>query len=806
MALAILSGTAVAGSASGTGSDAATLTYTNSAACVMVMKFTTIGVGGYIPITSVTDSAGVTWHRRRQVQFQSLFTGNSSVAYFNQEIWWANVTAIHGSAVTITVNREAGAAAVLEGVSPKYAIFGVTGSAVPSTPWDVNTNASQSAQYGNNSGTATTVTTPYAATSASAMILAFMDQITASGGTASSLGSGNTQIALNTTGSTFKTTTAAEFLLGTGTGSMAWTTTNVSWVNTTDALTSDSNGTATDATPARGTISLTSSIAGGVAGSGTLSAILPSANAGDILIAFVGVGVTSGTSPAQVTGLSGATAQGGGSVSWFRLLSEVSTNNGSSQELWATLTPVAAGTNITISAVGFTGATRDAASIVVMAFSGLDTSQIAASPLGDEMPAHGAFSTTTTQPSVTGLFAAAPSSVIVGAASGTGGAMGAAGTGFTDVASISQAGTTNHSSIRAEMITPGVGAKTVSFAGTYLDWSATGLVLRAAPASLGNTGTIATNLTEVSQAVTAKETFTGTATTSLTKASNAALAAELRFIGMIATHLTKLSQSLVAAERFTGTVATHLTKPSQSLAGKEVFTGTVNTALSKVSMGALSATEAFTGAITTNLTKVSMSLAATEVFTGTMTTALSKVSGTVTAAMEAFGTITTGLSKANLTVNAKETFTGSIMTVLSGVSQDLRQQSVQANITTTLQALRQTIHASEIFTGAIVTDIGGASHIALGTSVNAREVFTGTIVTRLNQANFAAAAEERFIGHIATHLGSASGSMVANVVQALEIIEGPIVTTLPPFRPLLLGVQLGSPGEAKWFSWRYTDE
>ena len=83
----------------------------------------------------------------------------------------------------------------------------------------------------------------------------------------------------------------------------------------------------------------------------------------------------------------------------------------------------------------------------------------------------------------------------------------------------------------------------------------------------------------------------------------------------------------------------------------------------------------------------------------------------------------------------------------------------------------------------------------------------GQIVTNLSPMNFAQSvvAEEIMQAVAVTRLGNSSGQIIANVVVAELIIEGPILMALSPFQPIVLGALLGSPGEGKWYSWRYTD-
>lgn len=253
----------------------------------------------------------------------------------------------------------------------------------------------------------------------------------------------------------------------------------------------------------------------------------------------------------------------------------------------------------------------------------------------------------------------------------------------------------------------------------------------------------------------------------------------------------------------TGTITTKLTRPSQSLVGKQNYIGTVTTKLTKPSQSVVGKTDV-RGAVVTNLTKASQALAGAEKLTATITTGLTKASQAIAAAVEiTSGTIVTRLTKAAISATGRETITGAVTTALPKVQQLAQAPAnISATIKTALRPTSQTVTGTEQFIGSVVTaiDLGGV-HIFAQTY----ELFIGHIVTHLGQANMAATATEIFSGTAVTRLGASNGSVVANVIQALEIIEGPIVTTLPPFRPLVLGAMLGTPGAAKWFSWRYTD-
>jgi hypothetical protein len=242
--LAILSGTSYSGSPSG--SPTGTFTFTNSAPCVAIFTFDSVGVGGYCPITSVTDSAGNTWHRRSQTEYTSAYNGWFGVNTFVHEVWWANITAINSSAVTVTLN--VANTATFLGTGYQVHMFGVTGSPSPTAPWEPS--GYHAAEYGNNSGVATTPSAAWSAASANAMILSSLTEITTSSSSPSTIPpTGFTTISSDVVGSTNKFETGVSYLNSTGTGTASYSGTCVSWVVVNDALVGVGTGSSADVTP-----------------------------------------------------------------------------------------------------------------------------------------------------------------------------------------------------------------------------------------------------------------------------------------------------------------------------------------------------------------------------------------------------------------------------------------------------------------------------------------------------------------------------------------------------------------------------
>jgi hypothetical protein len=538
------------------------------------------------------------------------------------------------------------------------------------------------------------------------------------------------------------------------------------------------------------TIALTSSGQGGFAAASSGSVTLPSALAGDFLVMVVSTENTTTRSVSSITGAgltwtsqasnSGTTVKGNGSVWTARATGALT-----SQAFTVTLT----------------GST-DACAINIDAFSGVATTTPVynvASSIEDSgtagAPTHNSNAVSNANDALLGAFMGRRTQCSLG-------------TGYTEAGHFTQAGASFSAAVYTEFKFPGVGSFNQVFGGSLAWWVDTALVLTAAVII---TGTATTSLTKASQVGAGKTTaLTGTITTALTKASISATSAE-KFTGTLATHLTQASLSAIGVMEPKGTITTALTKVSMSAAGGEGLTGTIATHLTKVSMAATDV-ESFIGTITTRLTKISMLASEAESFTGAITTALTKASMVAAGGNVVSGAINTALKSVAQTVAGFETY-HQIRTNLVGISQAaVGLMGPSGTISMSLQGFNGVAPrrhfaaaAQVIFTGAIVTNVDSLAAITIHAIT--QEVFIGHIVTNLTPMNFAQSlvADEIMQGTVHTRLGNASGQIVANVVQALLIISGPIVMALPPFRPIILGALLGSPGAGKWYSWRYTD-
>jgi hypothetical protein len=240
--LAILAGSSSIANV-GAGPSAA-ITYKNSAPCVMILALTTWGAGGFCPVTSVTDTSGVTWHRRKQTQFTSPnYKISNSVDSINQEIWWANQTAIHGSNVTVTAALAN--TPTFQATGTLIEIFGVIGSLVPATPWDINASSPVEATY-SSAASAQNPSGAWHASSSAPMVLSFASQMTSAGAPAG-VGVGFTSIGQINIGVSNQFSFGAEFAIkSAGSGSASWDggSATRAYVLVNDALTSDTNGTA----------------------------------------------------------------------------------------------------------------------------------------------------------------------------------------------------------------------------------------------------------------------------------------------------------------------------------------------------------------------------------------------------------------------------------------------------------------------------------------------------------------------------------------------------------------------------------
>jgi hypothetical protein len=244
----------------GTGASG-TFTFTNTAPCVIVANIVTQGGTGFnfVPITGVTDSAGHTWNKRSAVSYTSAnFNGLGGVKFITEEVWWANVTAAHGSNVTVTVavsnnSNEASNKLV------SWATF--TGSMSPSAPWDTGANLGTVASY-SHASVATLPTEGWTVSTAGSILLGFLMQYGASGNTNVSaapsgytLGSAHITIGTSGTGpaqNALAWATSAQAAAGSGT--QTWqTNSTLEWTLFADALTGTSVGSSQQAGGQTGT-------------------------------------------------------------------------------------------------------------------------------------------------------------------------------------------------------------------------------------------------------------------------------------------------------------------------------------------------------------------------------------------------------------------------------------------------------------------------------------------------------------------------------------------------------------------------
>ncbi len=191
------------------------------------------------------------------------------------------------------------------------------------------------------------------------------------------------------------------------------------------------------------------------------------------------------------------------------------------------------------------------------------------------LPVKGSFTNTSTTPSLTGISTTSTTPVVISLIS-------AASNNFVSVAPTFAGGAADfdsntqwsvgtnwcHIDVAGKAFSSAQSSITVAWSNAEFNHVFMAYALQPAGAG-GNTGTIATNLTQASQSAAAAETFTGTIATNLTKASQSAIGPGLTITGTIATHLTKASQSASAAAIFTGTITTALSKVSQSLSADD---------------------------------------------------------------------------------------------------------------------------------------------------------------------------------------------------------------------------------------------
>jgi hypothetical protein len=241
----------------GTGASV-TFTFTNTAPCIIVANIDTKGGTGLglVPITGVTDSAGHTWHRRSSVSFNSTFHGlSSSIQYITHEVWWANVTAAHGSNVTVTVAKSNAAANEASNSTVSWATF--TGSMSPTAPWDTNAGLGLVASHSDNSVASLPTGAWTISGSVGGVLLGGLMQYGATGNTnvsaapsGYSFGSAHITVGNSTTGPAQNALAWATSSQAAGSGTQTWqTNSTLEWTLFVDALSGGTSGSSSDTTP-----------------------------------------------------------------------------------------------------------------------------------------------------------------------------------------------------------------------------------------------------------------------------------------------------------------------------------------------------------------------------------------------------------------------------------------------------------------------------------------------------------------------------------------------------------------------------
>ncbi len=106
----------------------ATCNYTTSGAnrVVVLAILVTSTLGSNTTVTSVSDTGGLTWTKRKQ-----LLGPSDGTDFQTLEIWWAYAaTAQAAKTITVNFNQSARTQALIS--------YGVSGLLTPSSPWDIN--------------------------------------------------------------------------------------------------------------------------------------------------------------------------------------------------------------------------------------------------------------------------------------------------------------------------------------------------------------------------------------------------------------------------------------------------------------------------------------------------------------------------------------------------------------------------------------------------------------------------------------------------------------------------------------------
>lgn len=133
MTLAVVSGSSWQVSGSAISTKTLALNSQGVANTIVVLQIVTLNGAvsspSYTPVTSVTDTNGLTWARRSQKQVSPQYGATTQFNSYNIETWWAFASAAQSNTVTVT----------LAGSTLLFAdLFTVSGSLRTSNPWDTN--------------------------------------------------------------------------------------------------------------------------------------------------------------------------------------------------------------------------------------------------------------------------------------------------------------------------------------------------------------------------------------------------------------------------------------------------------------------------------------------------------------------------------------------------------------------------------------------------------------------------------------------------------------------------------------------
>jgi hypothetical protein len=629
------------GSALNTGNGSATSSISYDAAAGDIVV---IGVGAHshtnqCRVSTITDSAGLTWHRRRQSTTQTPYTSNSSDR-ITCEYWWAFAASrVVGGTITVTFDTTSN----LDYSQAFWASFAGVGNT--SKPWA--SAAAGFVQTFGNSGSTQLMTPSVTSSATGDMLIGFFASLTKTPGSVPAI-NGTPPMGAGVT-----STGTAQGVGGTYNRAPSASTFQWNWNNAQNGYTSFGDalgitgGGAGDASDLTSGPTLDAAVS--VAPGNTMPATFTySANANRLIVLQITSEGDGGYIP--------VTAVSDGTLTFQRRsrkqVRSLAVGSGQAEyvtmEIWWAYTTVAVSSR-TMTVTYDTSASSGHRN-VLGTISTYDNIQNTSAPWDNNASAHNDFSyanASTKQASPSFNITTSQTNDLVlgwsyeGESSGSG-ILSTAGSGFTLNASgnVVRGSTPNRVWLNSERkAVTASGTQSVAFtdATGKLLWIVIGDALSGTmtgsntDTSVTNiTSTITTSLTKASQSLAGTEKMTGTIVSSFSRFSQSLSGVMGSVTGTATSNFGRFAQQASGYTNVFGDIVSTFGRFGQTVTAFEIISGSIDTALhgiNEAGTGVMSGEEIFSGTITSSFSGISQALTGTETISGDITTRFGNVSG-----------------------------------------------------------------------------------------------------------------------------------------------------------------------------------